>query len=82
MKMSCRYCGTSSLELVLDLPVSSSSMGFHASPTWFLRPASYVSTSTWMTKEDNYGPGNHGGGFSAKFRVGGCRPQFENVTVG
>ena len=25
---------------------------------------------------------NHGGGFSAKFRVGGCRPQFENVTVG
>ena len=23
-----------------------------------------------------------GGGFSAKFRVGGCRPQFENVTVG
>ena len=23
-----------------------------------------------------------GGGFSAKFRLGGCRPQFQNVTVG
>ena len=22
------------------------------------------------------------GGFSTKFRVGGCRPQFQNVTVG
>ena len=23
-----------------------------------------------------------GGGFSAKFWLGGCRPQFQNVTVG
>ena len=65
-----------SLLLKYTVCIIISSHYFVSQLSW--RSKSLISAERFLSKL----PLESTGGFSAKFRVGGCRPQFENVTVG